>query len=128
MLAWAHSMGSFPAAELTGGGYRSSLLWLARAIVDGPERRVNAAESCARKRRVASGNSLIHGIPFLGRWMVPHRPLVAGYMAHRAWVGDMRAARRAGHSPARAPMSTAAPSPPAHASAGMTTSQPLARA
>jgi hypothetical protein len=49
-----------------------------------------------------------------------------GYMVHRAWVGDMRAARRAGHSPARAPMSTATPSPPAHASAGMTTIQPLA--
>src|ERR1700678_2712689 len=43
-----------------------------------------------------------------------------------AWVGDRRAARIAGSSPARAPMRIAAPSPPAHASGGMTIAQCLA--
>src|SRR5215467_2372870 len=51
-------------------------------------------------------------------------PLVP-YMVQRAWVGDMRAARIAGSSPARAPITRAAPSPPAQASAGMTVAQPL---
>jgi transposase len=43
-----------------------------------------------------------------------------------AWVGDRRAARMAGSSPARAPMMRAAASPPAQASGGMTMAQPLA--
>ena len=37
-------------------------------------------------------------------------------MLQRAWVGDRRAARMAGSSPARAPMTTAAARPPAQAS------------
>jgi dTDP-4-dehydrorhamnose 3,5-epimerase len=39
---------------------------------------------------------------------------------HSARVGARRAARMAGSSPARAPMMTAAPRPPAQASVGMT--------
>ena len=42
-----------------------------------------------------------------------------------ASVGDRRAARRAGSRPAAAPMSSAAPRPPAQARGGMTTAQPL---
>ena len=47
---------------------------------------------------------------------------------HSAWVGDRRAARMAGSSPARAPMMTAAASPPAQAWGGMTTASPWPRA
>ena len=43
-------------------------------------------------------------------------------MLHSACVGDRRAARMAGSSPAAVPMSTAAASPPAQASGGMTVS------
>jgi hypothetical protein len=42
-------------------------------------------------------------------------------MLHSARVGDRRAARMAGSSPASAPMTTAAASPPAQAPGGMTT-------
>lgn len=49
----------------------------------------------------------------------------SSHMLHNAWVGDIRAARIAGISPASAPMSTAAPMPPPHASAGTTIAQPL---
>ena len=45
------------------------------------------------------------------------------HMLHKAWVGDMWAARRAGRSPATAPMTSAAASPPAQAWTGMTTDQ-----
>src|SRR5579862_4585533 len=38
-------------------------------------------------------------------------------MVHSAWVGDMRAARMAGHSPATVPIRMAAPKPPALGSA-----------
>ena len=38
-----------------------------------------------------------------------------GHRLQSAWVGDMRAALLAGKSPARAPMRTAAASPPSHA-------------
>jgi hypothetical protein len=61
--------------------------------------------------------------PDSSRWLA-----VAGYTAHSAWVGDMRAARSAGSSPAAAPMSTAAPMPPPQARAGTTTAQPLVEA
>ena len=47
-------------------------------------------------------------------------------MLQSAWVGDRRAARMAGSSPAAAPMSRAAARPPAQASRGMTMAQPLA--
>jgi len=50
------------------------------------------------------------------------------YTLQRAWVGDMRAARSAGSSPATPPISTAAASPPAHATAGTTVVQWLVRA
>ena len=40
-----------------------------------------------------------------------------------AWVGDIRAARMAGRSPAMAPISSAAASPPAQARVGMTVAQ-----
>ena len=46
------------------------------------------------------------------------------HMVQRAWVGDRRAARMAGSSPARAPMATAAARPPAQAWDGMTTASP----
>ena len=49
-------------------------------------------------------------------------------MLHSASVGDMRAARRAGMSPAIAPIKMAAPKPPAQASGGTTTDQPLVEA
>ena len=52
----------------------------------------------------------------------------ATHMLHRAWVGDIRAARRAGHRPATAPMRMAAPMPPPQARAGMTTSSCLVEA
>lgn len=45
-----------------------------------------------------------------------------------ASVGDMRAARSAGTSPATAPIDNAAPNPPAQARVGMTVVQPLAAA
>ena len=48
--------------------------------------------------------------------------------AQRAWVGDRRAARMAGSSPARAPMITVAARPPAQAWGGMTTASPWPRA
>jgi hypothetical protein len=48
------------------------------------------------------------------------------YRDQSASVGDMRAARRAGSNPAKTPMRIAAPIPPAQATAGMTTAQPLA--
>ncbi len=44
---------------------------------------------------------------------------------HRAWVGDIRAARSAGSSPASAPIRRAAVSPPIQARVGMTMAQPL---
>jgi len=47
------------------------------------------------------------------------------HMLQRAWVGDIRAARRAGHSPAMVPMRMAAPMPPAQARVGMTMSSCL---
>src|SRR5215831_10007839 len=50
------------------------------------------------------------------------------YMVQRAWVGERRAARMAGSSPARAPMTKAAASPPAQASPGMTRSSRWPRA
>jgi hypothetical protein len=60
------------------------------------------------------------------------RKPTSAYRGHqtlqRAWVGDSRAARRAGQSPATAPMRMAAPMPPPQASAGMTTSSCLALA
>ena len=46
-------------------------------------------------------------------------------MLHRASVGDMRAARKAGQSPATAPIRMAAPMPPPQARAGITTSSCL---
>jgi hypothetical protein len=49
----------------------------------------------------------------------------APYMVQRAWVGDIRAARRAGSRPAIAPMTSAAASPPVHAKVGMTVVQCL---
>src|SRR5258708_26102352 len=49
----------------------------------------------------------------------------AGHRVHSACVGDRRAARLAGSSPASGPMSRAAPRPPAQASGGMTIAQPL---
>ena len=49
-----------------------------------------------------------------------------GHRVQRAWVGDSRAARMAGSSPAAAPMSSAAARPPAQASGGMTIAQPWA--
>jgi hypothetical protein len=49
----------------------------------------------------------------------------SAYTVQRAWVGDIRAARNAGRRPARAPMSSAAASPPAQASVGMTADQCL---
>src|SRR5258708_70900 len=50
---------------------------------------------------------------------------VPGQTVQSAWVGDMRAARIAGRSPAAAPMRMAAPMPPPQARAGTTTAQPL---
>jgi hypothetical protein len=47
------------------------------------------------------------------------------HMLQRAWVGDMRAARMAGRSPAMAPMTRAEASPPAQASGGITVDQCL---
>jgi hypothetical protein len=41
----------------------------------------------------------------------------------RAWVGDIRAARMAGRSPARAPIARVEASPPAQASGGITVAQ-----
>jgi hypothetical protein len=49
-------------------------------------------------------------------------------MVHRASVGDRRAARMAGSSPARAPTTRAAARPPAHAWAGITVGSPWLRA
>src|SRR5215471_19664048 len=49
-------------------------------------------------------------------------------MLQSAWVGDRRAARMAGRSPARAPMSRAAARPPAQAWGGMTAVSPWPRA
>ena len=46
-------------------------------------------------------------------------------MDQRAWVGERRAARRAGMSPARAPMMSEAVMPPAQASVGMMVAQCL---
>jgi hypothetical protein len=50
----------------------------------------------------------------------------SGQIVHRAWVGDRRAARMAGSSPAAVPMSRVAARPPAQAWGGMTVAQPLA--
>jgi hypothetical protein len=50
--------------------------------------------------------------------LVPH-------MVQRAWVGDIRAARMAGTSPAMAPMTRVEASPPAQARGGMTVAQCL---
>src|SRR5580704_10706248 len=47
------------------------------------------------------------------------------HMLHSAWVGDIRAARRAGISPATAPMIREAAKPPSQASGGTTVDQPL---
>jgi Fe(II)/alpha-ketoglutarate-dependent arginine beta-hydroxylase len=55
-------------------------------------------------------------------------PGACGQTVHSACVGDRRAARMAGSSPARAPMTTAAARPPAHACVGMTTPSPWPRA
>ena len=43
----------------------------------------------------------------------------------RAWVGERRAARSTGMSPATTPMMSEAVNPPTHASVGMTVAQPL---
>jgi len=56
----------------------------------------------------------------------------AGYLScqtvQSAWVGDRRAARMAGSSPARAPIMRAAARPPAQAWGGMVTASPWPRA
>ncbi len=56
----------------------------------------------------------------------PHLPPFAGpgYTARNASVGDSRAARSAGYSPATAPTTTATPTPPASAAAGTAAVQP----
>ena len=54
--------------------------------------------------------------------------LGAIHIDHSAWVGDMRAALRAGRRPATAPMRIAAPNPPPQASTGTTTDHPLVEA
>src|SRR5262249_51898467 len=52
-------------------------------------------------------------------------PTTSGdYTVRSASVGESRAARIAGRRPATAPMMTAAPSPPAHASGGTETDHP----
>jgi len=51
--------------------------------------------------------------------------LQSAHMLQSASVGDMRAARRAGRSPARAPTTSAAPMPPPQASTGTTTTHPF---
>jgi hypothetical protein len=51
--------------------------------------------------------------------------LWSAYMLQRACVGDIRAARMAGRSPAMAPMSSAEARPPAQASGGTTVAQCL---
>lgn len=48
-------------------------------------------------------------------------------MFQRAWGGEIRAARRAGQSPAAAPISMAAPIPPAQASADQAARNAAAR-
>jgi ketosteroid isomerase-like protein len=55
----------------------------------------------------------------------PRRLRSCGYSVRRASVGESRAARIAGSSPAMAPIAMAAASPPAHASVGMTVVQCL---
>ena len=54
---------------------------------------------------------------------VLHAGIFCRHTLHSASVGDIRAARKAGHSPATAPMTTDAPIPPPQASGGMTTPQ-----
>lgn len=50
-------------------------------------------------------------------------PAERAHMLHSARVGDILAARSAGSSPAKAPMASAATSPPAQARVGMTMAQ-----
>ncbi len=92
---------------------------------------VKKADSCAdptsdperdRPESVRSGQDI--GQVAAGTDGRPGTRTVA-YRLQRAWVGDRRAARMAGSSPAAAPMSSAAAKPPAHASGGMTVAQPL---
>ena len=68
------------------------------------------------------------GAPLAGDRTIPPEGLTCYQTLQRAWVGDRRAARMAGSSPAKAPMTTAAARPPAQASGGMTTVSPWARA
>jgi hypothetical protein len=64
----------------------------------------------------------------LGRDPVPKELRLQPQTVRSASVGDSRAARSAGTSPATAPISSAAPNPPAHARVGTTTVQPFAAA
>ena len=59
---------------------------------------------------------------------VLHAGILCCHTLHSASVGDIRAARSAGHNPATAPMTTDAPIPPPQASGGMTTPQCLLEA
>ncbi len=84
----------------------------ARALQEGREGRMVPAGMRRSSVGVARSSSLLS----LGQ---------TAQMLQRASVGDMRAARRAGTRPATAPITRAAPKPPAQASGGTSMSQPF---
>ena len=98
-----------PAAEPAGGGggQREDRRGIWRHVHLGRLHRLAAERPRPAERRVTADTFQCHRV-------------------HSACVGDRRAARTAGSSPAAAPMSRAAPRPPAHPSGGMTMAHPLA--
>jgi hypothetical protein len=107
----------------------------ARACVAQVERLLAWAQAPAAAAAVASAAAPANRVSPSRQWHPrQRRPAAAAenylacQMARRAWVGEMRAARMAGSSPARAPMITAAARPPAQAWGGMTTVWPWPRA
>ena len=103
-------------AELSGAGARTASADCAR----GGGRHGGGEEQQERGQQKAGAD---HVAPTVAarRWL---RTQGAGYTERSASVGDSRAARSAGYSPATAPMTSAAASPPASASGGTTAGRP----
>jgi hypothetical protein len=115
--------------------FRRRAVWSWAAVADGPPDLALMVRNCLRcagcslsvmlvTDHVVAGGMLA-AVPAGGPRCAAAEPVRQCQSVHSASVGDMRAARRAGSSPAAAPMSSAAPSPPAQASGGTTMAQPL---
>ena len=118
--------------------FRRRAVWSWAAVADGPPDLALMVRNCLRcagcslsvmlvTDHVVAGGMLA-AVPAGGPRCAAAEPVRQCQSVHSASVGTCRAARRAGSSPATAPMSSAAPNPPAQASGGTTMAQPLVEA